>query len=601
MLPWFAVLMTTAGVLLAVLAGYVGWRRGSRAGVALAVLLAAVAWWGLAYALELTATEVSTKSLWGDLKYVGVAILAPSWLVFVLEYTNRGHLVTRRLLALLAIEPVVLMVFLFVPAIHDLVHYYPADAAGEDLPVVATGPVFWVHLAYSNLMILAATWLFVVSMVRLSSTYRRMALVLVAAALLPWVVNLLHNFEVGWFAIIDLTPFAFTLTGAVLVWGLFRERLIRLTPLARGVIVENMSDGVFVLDAFGRVTDVNPAGTALLGTTRSQLVGRALADVLDGPGPHDDPTGERGGPSALDVEHLELRPPDADGPARTYEVRREPLEDAGGRSAGELVMLRDVTERLRAEDELAHLLDERSRVAAALERSLVPGELPHIPGTETAGRYEPAGDGHEIGGDFFDIFPLDGQVWGVVLGDVSGKGAEAAAVTALTRYTLRALADPRHAPSRTLRDLNARLLSATDGERHCTLVYALVRPGEAGLEITLSLAGHHPPLVTRSDGRVEPVGELGTALGLLDAAELSDVRVVLGAGESVCLFTDGLVEARRGDELFGEERVVEILRRLSDQTLQQLADELVEAPRDFHGPRLADDLAVLLLRVETPA
>ena len=597
MLPWFAVLMTTAGVLLAVLAGYVGWRRGSRAGAALAVLLAAVAWWGLAYAFELTATDVSTKSLWGDLKYVGVAVLAPSWLVFVLEYTNRGHLVTRRLLALLAIEPVVLMVFLFVPSTHDLVHFYPADAAGEDLPVVGTGPVFWVHLAYSNLMILAATWLFVVSMVRLSSTYRRMALVLVAAALLPWVVNLLHNFEVGWFAIIDLTPFAFILTGAVLVWGLFRERLIRLTPLARGVIVESMSDSVFVLDAFGRLTDVNPAGEALLGTTRSQLVGRSLADVLGDP--HGERRSDPTGPSPLDADHLELRPPGGDEQERTYEVRREPLQDAGGRAAGELVMLRDVTERIRAEDELAHLLDERSRVAAALERSLVPGELPPIPGTDTAGRYEPAGDGHEIGGDFFDIFPLGGDVWGVVLGDVSGKGAEAAAVTALTRYTLRALADPRHPPSRTLRDLNARLLSATDGERHCTLVYALVRPSEAGLEVTLSLAGHHPPLVTRSTGQVEPVGELGTALGLLDTADLYDARVVLGAGESVCLFTDGLVEARRGTELFGEDRVTDILRRLQGQPLQRLADELVEAPRDFHGPRLADDLAVLLLRVDT--
>jgi PAS domain S-box-containing protein len=596
MLPWFAVLMTTAGVLLAGLAAYVGWRRGSRAGAALAVMLAAVAWWGLAYAFELTATDIATKSHWGDLKYIGVAVLAPSWLVFVLEYTNRGHLVTRRLLVLLAIEPMTLMVFLFVPATHDLVHFYPADAAGEDLPVVGTGPVFWVHLAYSNLMILAASWLFVVSMIRLSSTYRRMALILVAAALLPWVVNLLHNFEVGWFATIDLTPFAFTLTGAVLVWGLFRERLIRLTPLARGVIVENMSDSVYVLDAFGRVTDVNPAGTALLETTRPQLVGRALADVL-GNADVERPA-EPVGRSPLDTERLELGPPDDEEQRRTYEVRREPLQDASGRPAGELVMLRDVTERIRAEDALAHLLDERSRVAAALERSLVPGELPEIPGTETAGRYEPAGDGHEIGGDFFDIFPLDGQVWGVVLGDVSGKGAEAAAVTALTRYTLRALADPRHLPSRTLRDLNARLLSATDGERHCTLVYALVRTGDAGLEITLSLAGHHPPLVTRSDGRVEPVGELGTALGLLDTVELSDARVVLAAGESVCLYTDGLVEARQDNELFGEERVVEILRRLRGRSLQQLADELVDAPRLFHGPRLADDLAVLLLRVD---
>ena len=100
--------------------------------------------------------------------------------------------------------------------------------------MVGTGPVFWVHLVYANLMILVATVLFVASMVRLSGTYRRMALVLVSAALLPWVFNLLHNFEVGWFATIDLTPFAFIVTGGVLVWGVFRERLVRLSPLARG-------------------------------------------------------------------------------------------------------------------------------------------------------------------------------------------------------------------------------------------------------------------------------------------------------------------------------------------------------------------------------
>lgn len=604
MLPWFAVLMTSAGILLALLAAYVGWRRGSRAGLALAVLLAAVAWWGLAYAFELSASEVATKSHWGDLKYVGITVLAPAWLVFVLQYTDRAQHVSKRLLLVLAVEPLAVMVVLLVPATHDLVHSYPPDAGGEALPVVGTGPVFWIHLAYANLMILVATVLFVVSMVRLSGTYLRMALVLVAAALLPWVVNFLHNFEVGWFATIDLTPFAFILTGAVLVWGLFRERLVRLTPLARGVIVESMSDGVFVLDAFGRVTDANPAGTRLLGTSRPQLVGRALEDVLRrtsgqgaaGTDSTDDPAQAD---SVLGVTHIHLPAGGEDGaPARTYEIRSEPLRDPRGRDAGRLVILRDVTERIQAETTLAHLLTERSRVAAALQLSLVPGELPQIPGTEMAGRYEPAGDGHEIGGDFFDIFPLEGHVWGVVLGDVSGKGAEAAAVTALTRYTLRALANPRHSPSRTLRDLNARLLKATDVERHCTLVYALVRPGEGHLDVTLSLAGHHQPLVTRRSGVVEAVGELGTALGLLDDAELHDTHLVLGPGDSVCLFTDGLVEARRERDLFGEDRVSAILDSLRDRSLPSVADELVDAPRRFHGPRLADDLAVLLLRVD---
>ena len=153
--------------------------------------------------------------------------------------------------------------------------------------MVGTGPLFWVHLVYSNLMVLVATVLFVASMVRLSGTYRRMALVLVAAALLPWVFNLLHNFEVGWFATIDLTPFAFIVTGAVLVWGLYRERLVRLLPLARGVIVENMSDAVLVLDAFGRVTDANPAGSVVLRTPRPELVGLSLSDALSRATPDD--------------------------------------------------------------------------------------------------------------------------------------------------------------------------------------------------------------------------------------------------------------------------------------------------------------------------
>jgi len=595
LLPWFAGLMTTAGIVLAALAAYVGWRRGSRAGVALAILLASVAWWGLAYAFELMAEEIPTKSRWGDLKYIGVVTLAPALLVFVLLYTNRARLVGPKMLALLAIEPVVVMALLFVPATHDLVRYYPPGSEDVALPVVGTGPFFWFHLAYANLMILVATSLFVVTMVRLSSTYRRMALTLVVAALLPWVFNLLHNFEVGWFARIDLTPFAFIVTGGVLVWGLFRERLIRLSPLARSVVLENMSDGVFVLDAFGRVTDANPAATGLLGTPLPQLVGRELGDVL---GPLS-AVGERPGDPVIAAppESALIHLADETGQEQTFEVRREPLRDARGRDAGQLVILRDVTERIRAEETLAQLLSERSRVAAALQQSLVPGELARIPGTQTVGRYEPAGDGHEIGGDFFDTFPLEDHVWGVVLGDVSGKGAEAAAVTALARYTLRALADPRHPPSRTLGELNQRLSSDVDVERHCTLAYALVRPREGFLDVTLCLAGHPPPLIAHPDGRVEPVGELGTALGLLDEAVLHDTHVALEPGDTMCLFTDGLVEARQDHDLFGEERVAEILSRLRDEPLEDLAAELVDAPRRFHGPQLADDLAVLLLRV----
>ena len=595
MLTLLAVLFAAAGLVLAGLAVDVARRDTSRAGISLAVLLVAVAWWGVTYSLEFSADDLDVKSRWGDLKYVGIGAVGPAWAAFVLQYTGRERYLTRPVLGLVVVEPLLLLLALALPATHDLVRFYPASAAGDKTPVVGAGPLFWVHLVYTNLLILVTTGLFVTSMWKLSRTYHRLATALVGAALLPWVANLLYNFEVGVLESVDLTPFAFTLTGAVLVWGLYRERLVRLAPLARGVVVQSMVDGVLVLDAFGRVVDVNPAGRQLLGPAGRNPVGRRLGEVLPA---LDVPPEEREAVPAGGRGH-ELHT--GSGPdQRTHDVVRQPLTDLVGRPAGELVVLRDISERVRADARVQELLREQSRVAAALQVSLTPRQLPVVPEAEVSSRYEPAGDGREIGGDFYDVFPLDDQTWGIVLGDVSGKGAEAAAVTAQARYTLRALAHPQRPPSATLRELNARMLNSADLERHCTLVYALARPGPHGTDLTLSLAGHHPPLVLRlGHGRpvVEPVGEPGTATGLLEEPELHDVTTRLAPGDMVCLFTDGLVEARQGPELFGSEGVTRVM--LSDRagSPEELADALVDAARAFHhGPWLADDLAILVLR-----
>lgn len=591
-LIWLAGLMVLAGVFLAGLAGYVAWRHGSAAGVSLAVLLLAVAWWGFAYAAELSTTDLVTRSRWGDLKYIGVSALIPAWLTFVLQYTGRGRLVTRWLLLALLVEPLSLLALLANRGTHDLVHFYPDSAAGQELPVVGTGPLFWVHLVYANVVLLGATVIFVATMVRLSRVYRHLATVLVSAALLPWVANLLHNLEVGWFRRVDLTPFAFIVTGAVLVWGLFRERLVDLTPLARGMVVENMADPVYVLDAFGRIADANPAAARILGRPRGQLVGRALADLL--------PPGLA--PAGPDVEDgagrtgMELTL-GIDGEQRHFDPRRQQLLDRAGTAAGELVVLRDVTERVVYESRLSDLLAERTRVASALQASLLPAELPQLPRGTVAGLYQPAGDGREIGGDFFDVFPLGPQDWGIVIGDVSGKGAEAAAITALTRYTLRTLASARQPPSRTLRQLNIRLLEESTNERYCTLVYAVARPTESGLALTVSLGGHHPPLVLRANGETEPVGRLGTALGLIDAPDLFDTDVLLAPGDLVCLFTDGLVEARDHLDLFGSERAAAVLSEHGPRSPQEIVAALAQAARSFHGEQLEDDLALLAVRV----
>lgn len=585
MLTLFATLMVLAGLVLAGLAAYVAWRRESRMGWSLSVLLVSVAWWGLAYAVELSVEDVPAKSHWGDLKYVGILVLAPAWLVFVLQYTGRGSRVTRRLLATLAVEPALALILLAVPFTHDLVRSYPPSAATEELPIVDVGPAFWAILVYNNVLLVGATTMFVVSMVRLARHYRRLALALLFVALLPWAANLLHNFEIGWFARIDLTPFAFTITGGLLVWGLFHERLVDLAPLARSAVLDSMADSVYVLDPFGRIVDVNPAAVTLAAMSRATLLGRRLEDVLPGTG------AAAPGPTEWTLPEAPGNPD-----RRTFDVSHRQLTDASGRPAGELVVLREITQRVRDRDRLRGVLAEKSRVAAALQASMIPPRLPAVPGTELASRYEPAGDGSEVGGDFLDVFDLDANAWAFVLGDVSGKGAEAAAVSAAARYTLRALADADRSPAQTLSRVNTKLLAQTDAERHCTLVYGYLRPSARGMSVTLTLAGHHPPLLLRATGEVEEMGHLGTALALFDEAELHDVTVEMAPGELLCAFTDGLVEARRGGAMFGSERVVTLLREHGHLPADELCALIFETVRAFHGDQLSDDLALLLVR-----
>jgi PAS domain S-box-containing protein len=575
-------LMAAAGVALAGLAVAVWRRRAAAAGLSLAVLLLAVAWWGVTYAVELSTTDLGVRSAWGDLKYAGIVAVAPAWLVFVLRYTGRGRRVTPALLAALAVEPVAVLTLLAVPATHDWVRWYPPSEAGQALAVAEVGWAFWVHAAYSNALVVLATGLFVTSMVRISHLYRRLSAVLIVAAVLPLLVNALHNFDVGPFTRLDLTPFVFVATGGVLVWGLWYERLVDLMPLARGAVVESMGDPVIVLDGFGHVVDVNPAAVRLLGGRRRDLAGRDADDVL--------PAGVRGpsGEVALDVG----------GSRRLLEPSRHPVRDRSGAVTGEVVVLRDVTERRAAEERLRELLAERTRVAAALQASLVPRALPDVPGVSLAGLYRPAGDGREIGGDFLDVFGLGGGAWGVVLGDVSGKGADAAAFTALIRGTVRALASEGRSPVSLLSSVNEVLLGEGDDERFCTMALALARPGAGGVDLDLCLGGHHPPLLLRADGSVGPVGETGTALGLLEHPRLAQTHLRLGPGDTMLWFTDGLVEARRGTEEFGEQRAAEVLREHACHGPVRAAEMLEAAVRLFRGGPLSDDLAVLVLGVD---
>ncbi len=203
-------------------------------------------------------------------------------------------------------------------------------------------------------------------------------------------------------------------------------------------------------------------------------------------------------------------------------------------------------ELLRARHE-ADLERERVQVlATTLQRSLLPPSLPMLPGIEVDAYYYHASL-DDVGGDFYDVFPLGGGRWGFFLGDVCGKGAPAAAVTSLTRYTLRAAAVYDDDPISVLTNLDTVLNHEFHGDdpRYCTVIFGVLTPDEGGCAVELASGGHPPALVLRADGAVEyqdtPGGQL---VGILPDARFASVSLHMGRGDTLVLYTDGLTEAR---------------------------------------------------------
>ena len=235
-------------------------------------------------------------------------------------------------------------------------------------------------------------------------------------------------------------------------------------------------------------------------------------------------------------------------------------------------------------------------IAQVLQRSLLPPSIPSVPGLTAAVRFIAAGEGIEVGGDFYDFFHAREGSVAALIGDVCGKGPEAASVTALARHTLRAAAAYEARPSAILALLHRALREARDDDRFCTVAYCdfEVRPG--GARMTLSCGGHPLPLVLRRSGVVEPVGKLGTLLGADVRPVLADVEVDLAPGELVVLYTDGVTEVRAGrQEIFGHRDLAELLERCiglaADTVAQRIQDAVLEAAEG----RPRDDIAVLVI------
>ena len=263
----------------------------------------------------------------------------------------------------------------------------------------------------------------------------------------------------------------------------------------------------------------------------------------------------------------------------------------------------DASQRRRYEKELlaerqrAEASEERARaLARALQDVLMPPLLPGLPGLDFAVGYRAGGDGTDVAADFYDIFQAGKDDWVVVLGDVSGKGAAAARVTALARYTLRAAAMQDPSPAHALAELNA-ALGDEDLERLCTAIVLRLTRNEGSWHLTVADAGHPPPLRITQRGAVGLLGTPGSLLGVLARPHLTEVSHTIETGETIVLYTDGVTLARAPDRTFyGEDRLLARLARAPRESAADVVTAIVSDVVGFQRGECRDDLAVVAIR-----
>lgn len=370
---------------------------------------------------------------------------------------------------------------------------------------------------------------------------------------------------------------------------------------ARGsAIVRAALDAVVVMDASGRIVEWNPAAEAIFGYTRDECLGQVLSNLIV---PEDLrhrhtrglqrylATGE--GPLLGNrVETAGLR---RDG--TTFPVELTIAAVAGGDGPPMFTgFIRDVTERREQQAALLSSRESFAHIARSLQRSLLPAAMPQVPGVELGAVFHPSRAGSDVGGDFYDVFSTGRTDLILSLGDVCGKGAEAAAITAIARYTIRAVApDVRH-PASILRRVNTVLQDHDIGERFCSVVTARAIPIVRGLRLSVCCAGHERPVIVRSDRRVDRVGVAGQLLGLFPDVRLLEETVQLGHGDTFVLFTDGVTEARREGEQFGEQRLASALLDVHEAPVIEMVNHLLEEVLAFGGDKPRDDIAILAAR-----
>jgi PAS domain S-box-containing protein len=326
-----------------IVAVYAWWRRSMPGAVPLALFMLAAAEWSVTYALEASAPGLSGKLFWARTQYFGIVLVAPMMLIMVLQYTNRYRWLHPRYLIAMAIVPILSLILVWTNDFHGLIWTKVTLPDSTLHPLdLEHGPFFWILVLHSYSLLALGTILLLRTFLRSFPLYRAQTRVMLIGTLAPWVGNFLYVADLNPFAPLDLTPIGFTFSGLAAAWGVFRTHFLDIVPIARDVVLENMSDGVIVLDTLDRIIDINPAAQQIVGVSSTEAIGQPAEHIF-----------------SSQTELVERFRNETDiqaqiavgeeGTRQFYNLRISPLFDRNSSLSGRVLVLHETTELRRAE------------------------------------------------------------------------------------------------------------------------------------------------------------------------------------------------------------------------------------------------------------
>ena len=346
----YIALLSISAMFSAAAAVYAWGRRPAAGASYLAAIILSVTIWTVGYLMELANTEKEVICFWLKFEYLGIAFLPLFCMLFAFRYAGLDKCLTFGSIAAMSVVPVITLLLNWTNSWHGL-YYSRIDLVYHDgLPMLAIekGIWYWVHIVYTYLALFLMTWFLVRASWKRGVLFRKQISIIIISASLPWLVNILYMSGMSPLPNLDLSPFTFSFMGIVLIFGLFKFRIFNIMPIARDILIENMRDGVLVLNDHGVVVDINPAALRLTGLESTLPIGQDIEKILS-PWPEflsccrDEKTVKRIIPGRKDS-------------TQSLDMNVIRLADASGRPCGWLILLRDITAHKQLETEREDLI-----------------------------------------------------------------------------------------------------------------------------------------------------------------------------------------------------------------------------------------------------